>query len=174
MLAVWHSADTISTTQRGMITSILRFAAFIDTDDTTDPTWRSTKLAIYGITESGVYLIASCLPIYRPILRYLREVLNGSHLSTSRKTSKRRSGRRTSDGNANVQLDNLENYTQKTGHENKALANGYTYDNDIAHLVDPLGFQDVHSSSPSLEAGIGCEEGIRVANHFIVTSGSKE
>ena len=155
-----------------MITSILRFAAFIQTDDTTDPTWRSAKLAIYGITESGVYLIASCLPTYRTILRYLREVLNGIHLSKSRRTSKHEVAG-TRDKNANVQLDNLENSTQKTGYGNTALVNGYAYDNDIAHLVDPLRFQDVHSSSSSLEAGGGWEEGIRVENHFIVTSDSK-
>lgn len=173
MLALWHAADTISTTQRGMITSILRFAAFIRIDDTTDPTWRSAKLAIYGVTEPSVYLIASCLPTYRTILRYLREILNGSHLLKSKEPSKKRIDRRARDGNANVQFDNLEKSTQKMGYGNKALVDGYTYDSDIAHLVDSLRFQDVLSSSSSLEAGIGSEEGIRMGNHFIVTSDSK-
>lgn len=165
---------TFCTGSIGIIASILRFAAFVQTNDTTDPTWSSVKLAISGITESGVYLIASCLPTYRTILFHLQKVVNSIHLSKSRKTSKTRSGRRTGDENANVQLDNLGNSTQKTGYGNTALAKSYTYDSDIAHLVDPLRFQDVHSSSPSLEAGIACEEGIRVKNDFIITSDSKE
>ena len=174
MLTLWHSANTVLSTRRGIITSILRFAAFVQTNDTTDATWTSVKLAIYGITESGVYLIASCLPTYRTILFHLREVLNGSHRSKSRKTSKTRSGRRKGNENANVQLDNLEISTQKTGYGNTALANGYTYDSDAAHLVDPLRLQDVDSVSLSLEAGITCEEGIRVKNDFMITSDSKE
>ena len=121
------------------------------------------------MTESSIYLIAACLPTYRTLLFHLREVLHGIHLPQSRKPSNPPSGRRTGDENVNVQLDNLGNSPQKTGYGTTALANGYTYDSDVAHLVGPSIFQDMHSTSPSLEAAGAYEEGIRLENDFTIT-----
>lgn len=56
----------------GMITSILRFTAFYDAFYTKnyfeDPTWYSVTLIIWTVCEPGMYLIAACFLVYRPLL----------------------------------------------------------------------------------------------------------
>lgn len=59
------NADTCDS---GIITSILRFVAFYNKSSFTDPTYNSTTLIIWTICEPGVYLIAACLLVYRPLL----------------------------------------------------------------------------------------------------------
>ncbi|KAJ8061566.1 hypothetical protein OCU04_009378 [Sclerotinia nivalis] len=51
----------------GLITSILRFAAFWRMQPASDITWTAIELCAYSIAEGGVYLIASCLPAYRAL-----------------------------------------------------------------------------------------------------------
>lgn len=51
----------------GLITSILRFAAFWRMQPPSDITWTAVELCAYSIAEGGVYLIASCLPAYRAL-----------------------------------------------------------------------------------------------------------
>lgn len=53
---------------RGMITSILRFVVFSNQDYYKDPPWYTVNLVIWTICEPGVYLIAACLLVYRPLL----------------------------------------------------------------------------------------------------------
>lgn len=52
---------------RGLITSIIRFLGFFSEDAVTDVTWHASKLIILTIVETGVYLIAACLPTFRPL-----------------------------------------------------------------------------------------------------------
>ena len=51
-----------------MITCILRFVAFYKTDILSDPTWYSIELIIWTTAESGLYLIAACLPSLRSLV----------------------------------------------------------------------------------------------------------
>lgn len=54
----------------GLITSILRFAAFLrfqGIGPASDGTWANSPLAIYSIAEAGVYLMAACIPSYRSL-----------------------------------------------------------------------------------------------------------
>lgn len=80
----------------GLVTSILRFAAFFATMAFTDGTWASVNLLIWCIVEPGIYLIAACLIVCRPLLgkfiqetrlRRLSEVLSRSQKSSSKDTS---------------------------------------------------------------------------------------
>lgn len=52
----------------GLITSILRFAAFYKKSSFLDPTYSGVELGIWTVCELGVYLIAACLIVYRPLL----------------------------------------------------------------------------------------------------------
>ena len=54
-----------------MITSILRCVAFFVNNPLVDGTWISVTFLNWSIIEPGVYLIAACLPCYRPLLNYL-------------------------------------------------------------------------------------------------------
>ena len=73
-----------------------------------------------------------------------------------------------------MRWDDLQASIQKTSYGSTALANGYAYDIDGSRLVDLMELQDVHSNSPSLEASIADENGIRVKSVFFITSGSRE
>ncbi|KAF7854726.1 hypothetical protein EAF04_010294 [Stromatinia cepivora] len=56
----------------GLITSILRFAAFWRMQPASDITWTAIELCAYSTAEGGVYLIASCLPAYRALYLTIR------------------------------------------------------------------------------------------------------
>jgi hypothetical protein len=52
-----------------MITSIFRSVAFFQNDPLVDGTWKSVIFLRWTIIEPGVYLVAACLPCYRPLVR---------------------------------------------------------------------------------------------------------
>ncbi|TVY80878.1 hypothetical protein LSUE1_G005420 [Lachnellula suecica] len=52
----------------GLATSIVRFISFFRGDVIRDGTWSSVDLMIWTVVEPAVYLIAACLPTYRPLL----------------------------------------------------------------------------------------------------------
>lgn len=51
-----------------MATSILRFDSFFKGSALSDGTWASVDLMTWTLVEPDVYLIAACLPTYRPLL----------------------------------------------------------------------------------------------------------
>ncbi|KAH8690544.1 hypothetical protein BGW36DRAFT_432342 [Talaromyces proteolyticus] len=55
----------------GLVASILRFVTFFNTNAVADPTWSASTLIIWTNVEAGVYLIACCLPTYRPLARFI-------------------------------------------------------------------------------------------------------
>ncbi|KAH7317548.1 integral membrane protein [Rhexocercosporidium sp. MPI-PUGE-AT-0058] len=52
----------------GLVASVIRFTVFFKTDAFTDRTWESVPLVGWSVVEAGMYLIAACLPLLRPIL----------------------------------------------------------------------------------------------------------
>lgn len=52
----------------GLITSIVRFAAFFKNNSFIDGTWAAVDLIIWTQIKTGFYLISACLPTYRPLL----------------------------------------------------------------------------------------------------------
>ncbi|KAI1812805.1 putative alpha-xylosidase [Poronia punctata] len=52
----------------GLITSVLRFIAFYNKNSFKDSTYNAVELIIWTVCEPGVYLIAACLPICRPLV----------------------------------------------------------------------------------------------------------
>ncbi|MCJ1245407.1 hypothetical protein MMC30_002611 [Trapelia coarctata] len=52
----------------GLVTSIVRFATFFQTNSFIDGTWSAVDLIIWTQIEAGVYLISACLMTYRPLL----------------------------------------------------------------------------------------------------------
>lgn len=55
----------------GLISSIVRFAIFFDTQGFIDGTWTSANLMIWTAVEPGVYHLAACLPTIRPLVLLL-------------------------------------------------------------------------------------------------------
>ena len=78
-----------------MVTAILRFVVFFRTDFLFDLTWYAVELSIWTAAESGLYLIAACLPSLRPLFKHidfdaLRSRLSGySNKLFSRHTSRK-------------------------------------------------------------------------------------
>ncbi|PLB48302.1 hypothetical protein P170DRAFT_411057 [Aspergillus steynii IBT 23096] len=62
-------AATLLTGSIGMVTSIVRCVAFFTNDPLVDGTWKSVLFLKWSIIEPGVYLIAACLPCYRPLVK---------------------------------------------------------------------------------------------------------
>jgi hypothetical protein len=56
-----------------LITSIIRFVIFRSVNSQTDGNWEAARLGCISIAESGVYLIAACLPVYRSLLRVVKK-----------------------------------------------------------------------------------------------------
>lgn len=60
---------TFMTRSIGLATSILRFVTFSENSAVLDGTWSSTQLQSFTIFEVNTYLIAACLPTYRPLFQ---------------------------------------------------------------------------------------------------------
>ncbi|KAI9640226.1 hypothetical protein NHQ30_011464 [Ciborinia camelliae] len=60
---------TFLTGSIGMITSIVRCVEFFSHDPLEDGTWSGVTFLYWSIIEPAVYLIAACLPCYRPLLK---------------------------------------------------------------------------------------------------------
>ncbi|KAA8649430.1 hypothetical protein EYZ11_011748 [Aspergillus tanneri] len=76
----------------GLISSILRFYTFYVTDAATDGTWSAVELVIWTVVEGGTYLIAACLPTYRPLMKLVWRKLNLTTRNDSRETNPQQSG----------------------------------------------------------------------------------
>ncbi|OQE27988.1 hypothetical protein PENFLA_c005G06677 [Penicillium flavigenum] len=67
----------------GTVASILRMTIFFQESALTDPTWTSVKLGIWTILESGIIIIAACLPPIWPLVsKILRRQLFVNSSST--------------------------------------------------------------------------------------------
>ncbi|KAJ6021167.1 hypothetical protein N7540_006671 [Penicillium herquei] len=64
---------TFLTGSIGLATSIARTVTFFKHDPVVDPTWIAVTFLIWSIVEPGVYLIAACLPCYRPLIKFVLE-----------------------------------------------------------------------------------------------------
>lgn len=70
----------------GLVASIIRFNMF-NLHTLSDGTWASAKLAIWSLVEPGVYLIAACLPSFRPVISSLSKYIS-SNISFKDKKSR--------------------------------------------------------------------------------------
>ncbi|KAK8860023.1 integral membrane protein [Apiospora arundinis] len=95
----------------GIIASVIRLTVTSRVSVLTDGTWDSADIATWSLVESGCYLIASCLPVLRPM--YTGLISRFTHIS-SRSYGPKSSGARTTgdeDESAfvRIEMDTLEN-----------------------------------------------------------------
>lgn len=57
-----------------------------------DGTWSASDLLIWTVVESGTYLIAACLPLYRPLMRRIWQKLGLKVSNDSQPATAGRSG----------------------------------------------------------------------------------
>ena len=76
MYACAHGYKTNASLHSGIIASCVRFAEFFQSDALEDPTWKSSFLNVWTVTEPATYLIAACLPALRPIFLSAMRRLN--------------------------------------------------------------------------------------------------
>jgi hypothetical protein len=74
--------------------SIIRFTVFFKTDAFTDMTWESVPLVGWSVVEGGMYLIAACLPLLRPVFakhtpEWLKRKVSSTIKSYANKTRSR-------------------------------------------------------------------------------------
>ncbi|KAH7121301.1 hypothetical protein B0J11DRAFT_491377 [Dendryphion nanum] len=63
---------TFCTGSIGLVTSIVRFIFFMQIDGQTDGAWVAVRLGCVSIAECSIYIIAACLPVYRSLLRNIK------------------------------------------------------------------------------------------------------
>ena len=132
----------------------MRFAAFFDELAAADPTFGAIRLAIYGIAETGIYLIASCLPTYRAMYLYAKKRTG----LTARSRSDRGSNKGTK---GSVVLGPLQSHNTQKNYVNKSNGSsaGFELLEDERYFVD--GEANQHNQR---------KPGIQVRHDFVVTS----
>jgi hypothetical protein len=63
------SLTTVLLHFRGIVTAVIRFVSFFRIDLESDPTWYAPNLFSYTVVEPSAYLMCSCFPSLRPLLR---------------------------------------------------------------------------------------------------------
>lgn len=101
---------TLKLYQSGLVTSIIRFVGFFAKNAEADGTYSAADLIVWTVCESGIYLIAACLPTYRPLALLIWKTDPLSSLRHGSKNSKR-SPAHTEDGTMDIPLKPY----QKTG-----------------------------------------------------------
>lgn len=81
-----------NTSFSGLVTSIIRFIIFYSIDGQTDGSWVATRLGSISIAETGVYVFAACLPIYRSLYRSIKTRAGTTFGTGAGYTSERRDG----------------------------------------------------------------------------------
>jgi len=116
----------------GLISSIVRFAIFFDTEGFIDGTWTSGTLMIWTVVEPGVYHIAVCLPTLRSLFLYMFKGQLSSTVETSGKAYGSHSGlnetksiplvttRKVNDSSGFLRLENDSILIGQKGYESKA------------------------------------------------------
>ncbi|MCJ1471337.1 hypothetical protein MMC07_009985 [Pseudocyphellaria aurata] len=85
---------TILTGSSGMIAAIIRLEDFFAQDIKVDATWKASRLYSLSIVENGMYLIAACLPTYRPLASLVwRKMLSNFHFGSGADKTGQRDGR---------------------------------------------------------------------------------
>lgn len=88
----------------GLICSIVRFVSFLRTNANADLTWAASKLLAWTVAESGTYLIACCLPTYRPLAKLLWQK-TGLHTMFSKRSRESAKGEHGPDSNIQVSYE---------------------------------------------------------------------
>ncbi|KAB8296682.1 hypothetical protein EYC80_002105 [Monilinia laxa] len=83
---------TFLTGSIGMVTSIVRCVEFFSHDPVLDGTWSGVTFLYWSIIEPAVYLIAACLPCYRPLIKPFTRKVAGTLGTRGKSTAKIGSG----------------------------------------------------------------------------------
>lgn len=163
----------------GLITSIIRFTIFFQIDGLTDITWTAVKLGAISITEAGVYLMAACLPTYRPLVANFcaRTGLHSSRDCTSKyNTESTLRGSNDPDTQTNLNLVSVQ-----TRYGNKTFNAGYVdrfekADHDESTLIafiansGQVGNESDKDGSDRSVQFDNTQRGIHVQKEYTVTS----
>ena len=123
--------------------SILRCVAFFKTNPIEDGTWTSVTFLRWSVIEPGCYLIAACLPCYRPLLNYI----TNNKFDPDHKTETRSNlfmslskfftsyGNKSGSSAPYADLSKAESYPMSSGDHGKGFAHGQSRDSDEENLV---------------------------------------
>lgn len=64
-------ATTFALGGLGLVASILRFYEYFVTNAQVDGTWIAASFIIWCVVECGTYQVAACLPLYRPLMKFV-------------------------------------------------------------------------------------------------------
>ncbi|KAK2035581.1 integral membrane protein [Colletotrichum zoysiae] len=153
----------------GVVASIIRAWIFFQTSAFADRTWASVGLVGWSIIETGTYIIAACLPHFRPMISYytppwlksfvrrtVSHATNTVSKATGSKTTQKRRGDDELELTAHSQKQTFETVSDVTGDEER----GYT-----RRVGSPTSGRtvEVRKSDDMVQGGWGQEQGqIRV------------
>jgi hypothetical protein len=153
---------TFATGSIGLATSILRFDSFFKGNAVADGTWASVDLMTWTLVEPDVYLIAACLPTYRPLLLDFLSKTNLLRKSGLSATGKSSGLQHSSQNHGSRELEGSKKYSagfKKLGESNESINAGEVETADHIRLVN--------MAKDDLERGLGPNE-IRVQNDYYV------
>ena len=135
---------------------------------TTDPTWNAVKFGSLTMLETSTYLIAACLPLYRPLFQAARKRI-GKTINSTRGTYGSSGSRGTKkDFSNNSELQSI----RKPGFSDNGFERLEDDSRKIVMTPQKHDF-DMHSYEvSSIESGLdsSCRSGIQVKKEFGVAS----
>ncbi|TEY28882.1 hypothetical protein BOTCAL_0994g00010 [Botryotinia calthae] len=154
---------TFMTGSIGLATSILRFDSFFKGSALSDGTWSSVDLMTWTLVEPDVYLIAACLPTYRPL--FVDFLTKTNLLKKSAPTGSSSERKRPSQSLASRNMEN--NKKSSVGFKELRESNESIDAGDIANLETADHIRLVHLAKDDLECG-SSRNGIRVRNDYYI------
>ncbi|KZL78319.1 integral membrane protein, partial [Colletotrichum incanum] len=121
----------------GVVASIIRAYIFFQTSAFTDRTWASVGLVGWSIIETGTYIIAACLPHFRPMISHytppwlksiVRKTISQASNSVSKATSSKNTQNRRGDDEmeltARSRKQTIDTESDMAGDEERGYAGG--------------------------------------------------
>ncbi|PLB43653.1 hypothetical protein P170DRAFT_513988 [Aspergillus steynii IBT 23096] len=102
----------------GLIASVIRFVKFYVTDAQKDLTWAGGDLVLWTVVECGGYLIAGCLPTYRPLARFVGRKL---HLTSDGSSGGDTTAQHNTSGSSRRQTSKFQRMVNTTDDEEDAI-----------------------------------------------------
>ncbi|KAK1593431.1 uncharacterized protein LY79DRAFT_514424 [Colletotrichum navitas] len=152
----------------GVVASIIRAYIFFQTSAFADRTWASVGLVGWSIIETGTYIIAACLPHFRPMISYytppwlksfVRKTVSQATSTASKVTGSKSTQRRRGDDEVELtehsRKQTFETESEVTGDEERGYA---------GHVRSPVSGRTVEvRKSDDMVKGDWAQEGhIRV------------
>lgn len=158
-------AVTFMTGSVGIFTCVVRMVILFETGKT-DSTWNAVKFGSLTMLEASTYLMAACLPLYRPLFQGVRKRIGQTIGNTMSRTG---GSRGTKKGSDDSELQSIRQPAfNENGFERLDDSNRKTIVTSQKHDFDSHAYEE----ASSIESGLDrrSRSGIQVKKEFMVAT----